>query len=84
MCNFSTLLVIFVKDDLIGFVYGHKKDWGCSFRGSTWDTKIWDLFLGEEFLEEDRAGSEESGGYGIASCLHAVLYVAGWKGTSST
>ena len=26
MCNFSTLLVIFVKDDLIGFVYGHKKD----------------------------------------------------------
>ena len=38
---------------------------------------IWDLFLGEEFLEEDRAGSEESGGYGIASCLHAVLYVAG-------
>lgn len=40
-------------------------------------TKIWDLFLGEEFLEEDRAGSEESGGYGIASCLHAVLYVAG-------
>ena len=36
-----------------------------------------DLFLGEEFLEEDRAGSEESGGYGIASCLHAVLYVAG-------
>ena len=24
--NFSTLLVIFVKDDLIGFVYGHKKD----------------------------------------------------------
>ena len=41
------------------------------------NTKIWDLFLGEEFLEEDRAGSEESGGYGIASCLHAVLYVAG-------
>ena len=26
LCNFSTLLVIFVKDDLIGFVYGHKKD----------------------------------------------------------
>lgn len=24
--QFSTLLVIFVKDDLIGFVYGHKKD----------------------------------------------------------
>lgn len=35
------------------------------------------LISRRRFLEEDRAGSEESGGYGIASCLHAVLYVAG-------
>lgn len=39
--------------------------------------KIWDLFLGEEFLEEDRAGSEEMRGATVLRPVFAVLYVAG-------